>query len=140
MSKAKRTIAVTLAIFASAFAGAIAADSPANAASSPIEACGGGSYHVIDHHDLGTYATIYLLYNGSYNCVVTWKKSPYAGNSVTVLASLVRAPGGSGNTFTDEGPYHYYAGPVKAKAPGVCIWWSGAYGNDGWGSGWSHCG
>jgi hypothetical protein len=30
------------------------------AASSPITACGGGSYHVIDQHDLGK-ATIYLL-------------------------------------------------------------------------------
>lgn len=140
----KRGVALASGV-AAVLAGSVAAGSPAMAASSPVEACGGGSYHVIDSQDLGSYARIYLLYNGSTNCVVTWAKSPYAGTAHRMEARIranFKAPGWS----IDSGSYKYYAGPVKVKAPGTCIQWGGAFdpGNKnpglGWSSGWSHCG
>lgn len=39
----------------------------------PIAACGGGRHHVIDTADLAGAAAVYLMYNGSTDCVVTWK-------------------------------------------------------------------
>jgi hypothetical protein len=118
---------------AAAVAGSLVIGSPAMAESTPIGVCGGGSYHEIDRHDLGQ-ATIYLLYNGSTNCVVTWKDSP---NSTRVQADLQRV---GGEPEIDAGEYSTYAGPVKVKAAGVCIRWGGAYGKEYWNSGWSHCG
>ena len=110
----------------------------ANAASSPIEACGGGSYHEIDHHDFGTTATIHLLYNGSTDCVVTWNNHP-TGAKMWLAAAVQRQDTGDGPYDADY--YAYYAGPVKITAPGICIRWSGAAGEDTvWNSNWSHCG
>ena len=65
-----------LAITAVTLAAAAVTTGTAQAASSPIAACGGGSYHQIDSHKLGNVATIHLLYNGSTNCVVTWRTNP----------------------------------------------------------------
>ncbi|GAA2394778.1 spore-associated protein A [Nonomuraea africana] len=132
----KRSATLALGV-AATLAASVAFSSPAMAASSPIEACGGGSYHVIDSKALGSYATIYLLYNGSYNCVVTWKKSPYAGNTTWVRA-VVQAYGSPG--VVDADYYRYYAGPVKVRAPGKCIMWGGSYGSLWYESPWEHCG
>ena len=119
---------------AAVVAGVGAISTPATAAASPIAACGGGSYHVIDTHDLGR-AKIYLLYNGSTNCVVTWKDSP---NSTYVHAWLTRRS--DGRVAFDEGNYSTYAGPVKLSAAGTCVAWGGKYGSTQWISDWSHCG
>ncbi|MFD8556791.1 spore-associated protein A [Streptosporangium canum] len=132
MRRLKQGAALAVATVA-ALAGTFATGSPAMAASSPVAACGGGSYHVIDKHDLGK-ATIYLMYNGTTNCVVTWKDSP---NSAFVLAEIMKK---GGNLLTDSGNYSTYAGPVKVSARGECIVWGGIYGSTQWGSPWSHCG
>lgn len=143
----KRGMALTIGA-AAVLAGSVLTSSPALAASSPIEACGGGSYHVIDSHALGDAATLYLLYNGSTDCVVTWKKSPYAGsNTGEVYAEVQRQ---SDLLIDDDiGYYSYYAGPAKVTAPGTCIRWVGHIwvprptGGSilySWDAGWSHCG
>ncbi|MEO3796058.1 spore-associated protein A [Nonomuraea sp. B10E15] len=127
----KKGAAVAFATVA-AFAGTLAVGSPAMAASSPIAACGGGSYHVIDKHDLGR-ATVYLMYNGSTNCVVTWKDSP----NNTYVDAVIRV----GDVWrNDPGHYSTYAGPVKMSAAGKCIRWGGDYGSTQYTSPWEHCG
>ncbi|AWS48901.1 serine/threonine protein kinase [Streptosporangium sp. 'caverna'] len=117
------------------------------AASSPTAACGSG-YHQIDSHKLSrsgkTYATIYLLYNGSKNCVVTWKSSGYAGNTTWVNANIRKWSAG-GTVQSDSGHYNFYAGPRYVTAPNECVDWGGSYGTPGpsaisWQSGWTHCG
>ncbi|MFD1930780.1 MULTISPECIES: spore-associated protein A [Nonomuraea] len=135
MNKIKKSAVVTLGLVA-ALTGMIATSGPAAAASSPIEACGGGSYHVIDSHDFGSSATIYLLYNGTTNCVVTWKTGA-TGNTAYVEARLRHS---SMYFRVDPGNYKYYAGPVKVDAQGRCIQWGGAYGDSSWISDWGHCG
>ncbi len=132
-----RLPAITLATGA-ILTGLVVASSPANAASSPIAACGGGSYHEIDHHDFGATATIHLLYNGTTDCVVTWNNHP-DGSKMWLAAALQTKADLDGPYDADY--YAYYAGPVKLNAPGVCIRWSGAAGEDTvWDSEWSHCG
>ncbi|GLY79759.1 spore-associated protein A [Actinoallomurus iriomotensis] len=134
MHKVVKKVALSVSA-AVALAVPLSVNNPAMAASSPIAACGGGSYHVIDKHDLGP-AVIYLLYNGTTNCVVTWKDSP---NTTSVYASIQRQS--DGKEVQDVGHYSTYAGPVKLNAAGTCVWWMGGYGNSyEWGSGWSHCG
>lgn len=121
---------------AAALAGSMAVSSPAMAASTPIGACGGGSYHVIDQHKTGS-STIYLLYNGSTNCVVNWLDSP---GPQWVEVSLKRQS--DNKEVRDSGSFTTYAGPVKLSAAGTCIKWGGVvgYGYPGWTSPWSHCG
>ncbi|WP_051366102.1 hypothetical protein [Hamadaea tsunoensis] len=133
LSKRSATVAAGLAV---GLAAAVGPTSPALAASTPIEACGGGSYHVIDSHAYGSSAVTYLLYNGSTDCVITWKTGA-AGNSAWVRA-VVQAYGSPG--VVDADYYHYYAGPVKVKAPGKCIMWGGSYGDSWYESPFEHCG
>ncbi|SDF73226.1 hypothetical protein SAMN05216553_1039 [Lentzea fradiae] len=115
-----------------------------NAASSPIAACGGGSYHQIDSHKLGNVATVYLLYNGTTNCVVTWRTNP--GNPIRLLAAIAKqkSSGSIGPYINDDDKYTTYAGPVKVDAPGTCIDWGGGVTLNGvwtvWYDGPSHCG
>ncbi|GAA4222671.1 hypothetical protein FHR32_003838 [Streptosporangium album] len=137
MHKLKRSTVVALGM-AAALAASVVTSTPAMAASSPVEACGGGSYHVIDSHALGSYATVYLLYNGSTNCVVTWKKAPYAGNTKRVDANLTRSD--LNYVKIDGGKFKYYAGPLKISAAGKCVQWGGGYDLLNWTSGWGHCG
>jgi hypothetical protein len=138
----KQKAVLTLATVGVLAGSVVLSSSPALAASSPTAACGGGSYHVIDHHAIGGLATIYLLYNGSTNCVVTWKSSAYQGKSSTTGASIQKQGGGR---IDDTGFYQIYAGPVKVAAAGACVSWggvasNGAGGGDSWQSGWTHCG
>ncbi|WP_344283017.1 hypothetical protein [Actinomadura napierensis] len=108
------------------------------AASSPIAACGSG-YHVIDQHNLGSGATIYLMYNGSTNCVITWKKT-YVGTPTSMAVSITKK-NADREGYGENGDFSYYAGPVKIDAAGTCVSWGGSaehYGS--WYSGWSHCG
>ncbi|WP_256668169.1 hypothetical protein [Nocardia cyriacigeorgica] len=122
--------------------GSLTLAAPANAASSPVAACGGGSYHVIDSHQIDGLATIYLLYNGRTNCVVTWKTA-YIGTKTGVMAAV--GIWGANDGRIDQDMYGYYAGPVKVDAPGKCIGWGGGAAKPGgwlvrWDSGKSHCG
>ncbi|MBF6351499.1 hypothetical protein IU448_21155 [Nocardia flavorosea] len=122
-------------------AGSLAVAGPANAdaqASSPIGACG-GSYHEIDHHDIPG-ARIHLLYNGTTNCVVTWKNNP--GTASRLFASIAKqnADGNFTNYIHDDGNFTTYAGPVKVNAAGTCIDWGGGTSSYTWMSGRSHCG
>ncbi|MFI7225510.1 hypothetical protein ACIBO5_20025 [Nonomuraea angiospora] len=132
MRKIKQSAVLGVTI-ATALAGGLATSGPAMAASSPIAACGGGSYHEIDRHDLGK-AVIHLLYNGTTNCVVTWKDSP---NSEYVMALVSN---GEDGWRSDSGNYSTYAGPVKVNGEGKCVKWGGQYGNTRWESGFEHCG
>ncbi|MCG5220756.1 spore-associated protein A [Streptosporangium sp. KLBMP 9127] len=137
MRRFKQGAALALATVA-ALAGTFATGSPAMAASSPIGACGGGSYRVVDKHDLGK-AVIYLMYNGTTNCVVTWKDKPDRKKVGTGIRSY-------NHSDWDFGYYSTYAGPSKIKAKGECIQWQGHYGDKGfagyvwWQSRWGHCG
>ncbi|SQE00506.1 conserved hypothetical protein [Parafrankia sp. Ea1.12] len=105
---------------------------------SATQVCGSG-YSQIDRHSLaGDTAVIYLLYNGSRNCVVTLK----SGSGVGVAESMgawVQVEGSSARQ-SDSGSFQYYAGPVYVYAPGKCVKWGGSYAGSSWGSGWEHCG
>ncbi|RJO75267.1 hypothetical protein D5S18_14735 [Nocardia panacis] len=117
----------------------------ASAASTPAEACGSG-FREIDHHDLPL-GTVYLFYNGSDNCVVTWKNS-YSGTPTIVSAGIQLADQPSTKVSDSGSDYKYYAGPVKISAGGKCIQWDGEAQKPGnvatidnyWKSGSSHCG
>ncbi|WP_237755144.1 hypothetical protein [Nocardia nova] len=116
-----RTVRLTLAA-AAVVAGTIAAAGPANAVATPAEACG-NNYHEIDHHDLPL-ATIYLLYNGTDNCVVT-RKNEYVGTPTAVNASIEIAGQPTTRVSDSRTDYKYYAGPVRISAKGKCIQWEG---------------
>ncbi|RVX41867.1 hypothetical protein EDD27_4449 [Nonomuraea polychroma] len=130
-----------------ALTGLLTPSTPAVADSSPISVCGGGRYHVIDSHKLSknrvVYATIYLLYNGSTNCVITWKSGSHIGNSAKLYSFIARQS--DKKQKSDLGRYDIYAGPRKLKAPGECIRWGGGYYPKRgerlwWFSSWEHCG
>ncbi|GAA4516592.1 hypothetical protein GCM10023191_087810 [Actinoallomurus oryzae] len=141
MRKFQQKAVLTLTT-AALLAGSVAVSGPANAASSPIAACGGGSYHVIDQYALRSYATVYLMYNGSTDCVVTWKTA-YVGTPTEVQAFIERES--DFKAVEDDGKYSYYAGPVKIYAPGTCVIWGGSAAfpsgatASAWYEHWSHC-
>lgn len=143
MDKFRKALSLTIST-AVMLTGSVLMSSAAEAASSPIAACGGGSYHEIDRHKLGSVAIIHLLYNGSTNCVVTWKTNP--GTSTRVLAAIARqdSDGSFRDYKNDDDNYTTYAGPVKVSAAGRCIDWGGGITISGvwnaWYSGPSHCG
>ncbi|WP_228799441.1 hypothetical protein, partial [Nocardia cyriacigeorgica] len=122
--------------------GSLAMVAPANAAT-PASVCGSG-YRVIDTHDLGGLATMYLLYNGRTNCAVTWKTQGVGTRTSTGVSLGIW--GSSGPAQVDAGMFTHYAGPVKVDAPGKCIGWGGAATSTSgrsvsWNSpGPSHCG
>jgi hypothetical protein len=140
MNKFRNTLSITAVVLAAA----ALTGGTAEAASSPIAACGGGSYHEIDRHKLGNVATIHLLYNGSTNCVVTWRTNP--GTATRVLAAIARqdSDGSFRDYKNDDNRFTTYAGPVKVSAAGRCIDWGGGVTISGvwtvWYSGPSHCG
>ncbi|MFD0571706.1 hypothetical protein ACFQ0T_23910 [Kitasatospora gansuensis] len=100
-------------------------------------ACGSG-YYQIDHHALGTVADIYLFYNGSSNCAVTWKRNPNGTTRYDLRVHIERQS--DLQTAPDAGYYLYYAGAVELYAPNTCISWGGYAEGISWSSGWSHCG
>ncbi|MFE9328817.1 hypothetical protein ACIHDR_48635 [Nocardia sp. NPDC052278] len=132
-------------VFASAVAPLITMPVAADAASTPAATCGPGFYE-IDHHDLPL-ATIHLFYNGSENCMVTWKTA-YIGTPAEVNTSIELAGQPSTKVVDGRNHYKYYAGPVKISARGKCIQWEGEAQKPGniatidncWQSGSSHCG
>jgi hypothetical protein len=142
VNKLKRKATLTLTTVAM-LAGSVAVSSRANAAaSSPAAACGSG-YHVIDHHNVD-YATIYLLYNGSTDCVVTWKTAFVGTPSPTQVEAYIERQRNP-DVAIDVGRYAFYAGPAYLYAKGTCVDWGGYADPPGgtshmWYSGWSHCG
>ena len=95
--------------------------------------CGSG-FRYIDGHELSG-GTVYLLWDGTSNCVTTIKSAKIG------TASYVKAyvnPEGS-SYKSDSGSFSYYAGPATRRAPG-CIRWGGAVGKDTYASPLEHCG
>jgi hypothetical protein len=105
-------------------------------AANPYTAAGvcGSGYSVIDSHDLGS-ATVYLLYSGGTNCVVTLVHN---GTGAVGLNATLAVQGGA--SAQNPGLFQWYAGPVRLAAAGDCVEWGGSYESTGWVSGWSHCG
>lgn len=109
---------------------------PAQAATNPYtakEVCGSG-YDVLQSHSISG-AKIVLMYNGSYNCVVTLKttrigKGSYVDSSLTVE--------GGGAAF-DGGTYKYFAGPTKLYGKGHCVSYGGSSSIDFWVSDYGFC-
>ncbi|MFG2100605.1 protein kinase [Micromonospora echinaurantiaca] len=107
----------------------------------PAQACGSG-YQVIDSASLTVSGVrkgrVYLLYHAGtgYNCVVTMKDT--AVGTKTAASAYLEVRGRARST--DSGSFAYYAGPVKAKAAGVCVKWGGSTGGASYGSGFEHCG
>jgi hypothetical protein len=96
------------------------------------DVCGAG-FRYIDARELSR-GTVYLLWNGTSNCVTTIKHSSI-GTPSAVRAYLDPA----GGAFkADSGSYRYFAGPVTLRAPG-CIRWGGTAGTN-FASGSGHCG
>ncbi|MFG3420509.1 protein kinase [Micromonospora sp. NPDC048063] len=106
----------------------------------PVEACGSG-YKVIDSAALTASGVrkgrVYLLYHAGTgtNCVVTMKES--AVGTATSASAWLEVQGRARST--DSGSFSYYAGPVRAKAAGVCVRWGGSTGGASYGSGFEHC-
>ncbi|ROT31280.1 serine/threonine protein kinase [Micromonospora sp. HM5-17] len=106
----------------------------AQAAYTPQGVCG-SDYYVQRSHGLSG-ARVYLLYNGSYNCVVAIKTSS-VGTPTRITAGLqVEGQGWA----LDTGLYRYYAGPVKARAAGKCVRFFGYHGGENYTSPWGNCG
>ncbi len=136
MRTSQRRAALALSVLAMT-AGMVSVSAPAEAASTPSGACGSG-YYQIDHHALGSVADIYLFYNGSSNCAVTWVRSPTGTRTYDLRVHIDRESDLVGSA--DGGYYKYYAGPVKLSAKGTCISWGGYAEGINWGSDWEHCG
>ena len=105
------------------------------------QACGSG-YQVIDSATLtvsggASPGKVYLLYHSGTgaNCTVTLK-STAVGTATTVSAYLEVKGSARG---TDSGSFKYYAGPVRAKAAGVCVKWGGSTGGASYNSPFEHC-
>lgn len=129
---------LTAAVAATAVACGVAVASPASAATNPYSPTGvcGSGYTVVDSHPMAA-STIYLLYNGSSNCVVTIKTSSIG--TATRTGAYLQVSGKTPIEDTDS--YAYYAGPVKASAAGKCVVWGGGTSAGGfWYSKMSHCG
>jgi len=124
---------------AATLAAGVAFAAPASAATNPYtpnSVCGSG-YHELEHHGL-TGATVYLMYDGATDCVVTIKTA--AIGTKTDTESILEVASNPPQVADDEGYYAYYAAS-KVRAPGVCIKWGGMEGNSIWESPtWGHCG
>ncbi|WP_319957263.1 serine/threonine-protein kinase [Micromonospora yasonensis] len=104
------------------------------------QVCGSG-YQVIDSAALTANGVrkgrVYLLYNTSTgtNCVVTLKDTDVG--RATAVSAYLEVQGKTRQT--ESGGYKYYAGPVRASAPGVCVKWGGSTGGASYGSPFEHC-
>ncbi|MET7999818.1 N-acetylmuramoyl-L-alanine amidase [Nonomuraea glycinis] len=103
----------------------------------PEEVCGSG-FKVIDSAALGTAGKVYLLYNtaNGQNCVATMKLTSLG--QATATSAYLEVQGSARKT--DSGNFAYYAGPVKASAPGKCVKWGGKAGSSAYDSVFEHCG
>ncbi|MFC7648681.1 N-acetylmuramoyl-L-alanine amidase [Streptosporangium lutulentum] len=103
----------------------------------PQSVCGSG-YTVIDSATLGSAGTVYLLYNtaNGNNCVTTIKLTSLG--TATATSAYLEVQGKT--RITDSGNFGYYAGPVRAAAPGKCVKWGGKAGASAYDSLFEHCG
>ncbi|MGC0311949.1 spore-associated protein [Kitasatospora acidiphila] len=116
---------------------------PANAVSNDkygaAALCGSG-YQPLDAITVLNSSTVYLSYNGAWDCVVTMHNSGTWGDPTPETSAWVDTTPNPPASQSDSGDYSYYAGPVKVYAPGQCIYWGGG---DYWGhysEGPNHCG
>jgi hypothetical protein len=107
----------------------------ANNPYTPQAVCGNG-YRVIDWALLGSAGAVYLLYNGSNNCVATIKATSIGTESPS--SAFLQVEGGTGTT--DSGSFAYYAGPIAKSAAGSCVRWGGSIGSATYTSPFEHCG
>jgi hypothetical protein len=107
----------------------------------PERVCGTG-YKPVDRADLrsggATVGAVYLLYNAAsgFNCVVTLKSASVGAK--TPASAYLEVQGRQ--RVTDAGPFAFYAGPVRAAAPGRCVRWGGSYGSVRRDMPFGHCG
>lgn len=94
----------------------------------------GSSFRYIDGQELSG-GTVYLLWDGTSNCVTTIKNTSIGTASYTKAYVNPEGPGYK----SDSGSFSYYAGPATLPAPG-CIRWGGAVGSSTYDSGLEHCG
>jgi serine/threonine-protein kinase len=55
----------------------------------------------------------------------------------TAVSAYLEPQGGS--RVSDSGSFAYYAGPLRAKAAGVCVAWGGSAGGARYNSPFEHC-
>jgi hypothetical protein len=116
----------------------IAFAAPASAATNPYTPAGvcGSGYHELDHQAL-TGATVYLMYDGATDCVVTIKTAKIGVKTDT--ESILEVRSNPVQVADDEGDYAYYAAS-RVRAPGICIKWGGMEEDSIWESPtWGHC-
>ncbi|MCU7726896.1 serine/threonine protein kinase [Actinoplanes sp. KI2] len=114
---------------------------PATNKYTPKELCG-GDFAVIDQHALrgadGTLlGRVYLLFNSSTgkNCTVTLKATDL--DTATPASAYLEVQGSP--RVTDSGSVPSYAGPVRAKADGICVKWGGSIQDATYDSPFEHC-
>ncbi|MFC6019148.1 serine/threonine-protein kinase [Plantactinospora solaniradicis] len=107
----------------------------------PGKVCGSG-YQVIDSASLTgsdgvQQGKVYLLYNAGngYNCTVALKSTSVG--KATAVSAYLEVKGRTRST--DSGSFAYYAGPVRAKAAGVCVRWGGSAAGVSYNSPFEHC-
>jgi hypothetical protein len=127
----KSVLAATLAL-----GGVLVAPAAANAAGYTPEGICGKGFAVVNQAPVGSWGTVYLLYNrrNGLNCAVTIK-SKYTGVSTrtSVLLEVARPFANNTPPYTekaeDSNRYKFYAGPVKLQGKGMCVRFSGAIAN-----------
>ncbi|GAA3312153.1 spore-associated protein [Nonomuraea dietziae] len=127
----KSVLAATLAL-----GGILVAPAAANAAGYTPEGICGKGFAVVNRAPVGSWGTVYLLYNrrNGLNCAVTIK-SKHTGVSTRTSVLLEVARPFSNNTppyierASDDKRYKFYAGPVKLQGKGMCVRFSGAIAN-----------
>lgn len=133
-----------LALFALAFSLSLAAMPAvtAHAASNPYTPAGvcnseapGSGYYVQRSRALNG-ATVYQLYNGSYNCVVTIKSASVGSPTLTNACVKVTGKGWNCNS----GNFTHYAGAVWYYGKGLCAKYFGYHGGVSYESPWGNCG
>jgi hypothetical protein len=115
----------------------VGAPAPAQAATNPYTpqgVCGSG-YYVQRSHAL-TGATVYQLYNGRYNCVVTMKTASI-GRPTKITAGLQVK---KSSWAYETGKFAYYAGPIKQYGAGKCVRFFGYHRGTSHTSRWGNCG
>jgi hypothetical protein len=136
--KLVKKAAATVAVTATMVAGALAAATPAYAATYGGE-CGSG-YGVVNSAAIGSTGTVFLTYNSSTrkNCVVAKRNT--AGSAVLIEAGLGVNPVGNhwpayqGDYFTS------YAGPIYLSAADKCVDWMGRISGTEGGKRGTNCG
>ncbi|WP_433292092.1 protein kinase domain-containing protein [Actinoplanes sp. CA-030573] len=113
---------------------------PATNPQTPKAVCG-SEFAVIDQAPLKSAGVVrgrvYLMYNAATgkNCTVALKATDLG--QATAASAYLEVQGQP--RVTDAGAFEYYAGPVKAKADGVCVKWGGTIGDASYDSDFEHC-